>query len=85
MTLAGTCLRRTPDSLSVCPTARDKRTRLGACSPTTCVSPVRRGSGEEDEMSSEARQRKLADRIKVIVAETLEKRIKDPQIGRAHV
>ena len=32
-------------------------------------------------MSSEARQRKLADRIKVIVAETLEKRIKDPRLG----
>lgn len=32
-------------------------------------------------MSSEARQRKLADRIKVIVAETLERRIKDPRLG----
>ncbi len=32
-------------------------------------------------MASEARQRKLADRIKVIVAETLEKRIKDPRLG----
>ncbi len=32
-------------------------------------------------MSSEARQRKLADRIKVIVAETLETRIKDPRLG----
>ena len=32
-------------------------------------------------MSSEARQRKLADRIKVIVAETLESRIKDPRLG----
>jgi len=32
-------------------------------------------------MSSEARQRKMADRIKVIVAETLEKRIKDPRLG----
>lgn len=32
-------------------------------------------------MSSEARQRKLADRIKVIAAETLERRIKDPRLG----
>ena len=32
-------------------------------------------------MSSEARQRKMADRIKVIVAETLEKRVKDPRLG----
>jgi ribosome-binding factor A len=32
-------------------------------------------------MTSEARQRKMADRIKVIVAETLEKRIKDPRLG----
>lgn len=32
-------------------------------------------------MASEARQRKLADRIKVIVAETLESRIKDPRLG----
>ena len=32
-------------------------------------------------MSSEARQRKMADRVKVIVAETLEKRIKDPRLG----
>ena len=32
-------------------------------------------------MSSEARQRKMADRIKVIVAQTLEMRIKDPRLG----
>ncbi len=32
-------------------------------------------------MSSEARARKLADRIKVIVAQTLEMRIKDPRLG----
>ena len=32
-------------------------------------------------MSSEARQRKMADRVKVIVAETLESRIKDPRLG----
>lgn len=32
-------------------------------------------------MASEARQHKLADRIKVIVAETLETRIKDPRLG----
>jgi len=32
-------------------------------------------------VASEARQRKLADRIKVIVAETLESRIKDPRLG----
>lgn len=32
-------------------------------------------------MTSEARQRKMADRIKVIVAETLETRIKDPRLG----
>ena len=32
-------------------------------------------------MTSEARQRKMADRIKVIVAETLERRIKDPRLG----
>jgi ribosome-binding factor A len=32
-------------------------------------------------MSSEARQRKMADRVRVIVAETLESRIKDPRLG----
>jgi ribosome-binding factor A len=32
-------------------------------------------------MASEARQNKLADRIKVIVAQTLETRIKDPRLG----
>jgi ribosome-binding factor A len=32
-------------------------------------------------MASEARARKLADRIKVIVAQTLETRIKDPRMG----
>ena len=32
-------------------------------------------------MSSEARQRKMADRIKVIVAESVERRIKDPRLG----
>ena len=32
-------------------------------------------------MSSEARQRKLADRIKVIVAQALESRVKDPRLG----
>lgn len=32
-------------------------------------------------MGSEARARKLADRIKVIVAEMLETRVKDPRLG----
>ena len=32
-------------------------------------------------MSSEARQRKLADRIKEIVARALESRVKDPRLG----
>jgi ribosome-binding factor A len=32
-------------------------------------------------MGSEARARKLADRIKVIVAQTLDMRIKDPRLG----
>jgi ribosome-binding factor A len=32
-------------------------------------------------MGSEARARKLADRIKVIVAQTLEQRVKDPRLG----
>jgi ribosome-binding factor A len=32
-------------------------------------------------MADKARARKLADRIKVIVAETLEQRIKDPRVG----
>lgn len=32
-------------------------------------------------MSDPARARKLADRIKVVVAETLERRIKDPRLG----
>ncbi len=32
-------------------------------------------------MSNDARARKLADRIRVIVAETLESRIKDPRLG----
>ncbi|MCU0266728.1 MAG: 30S ribosome-binding factor RbfA [Actinomycetia bacterium] len=31
--------------------------------------------------SHEARARKLADRIRVVVAETLEKRVKDPRLG----
>jgi ribosome-binding factor A len=38
--------------------------------------------GEGDQvMSSEARQRKMADRIKVIIAESVERRIKDPRLG----
>ena len=32
-------------------------------------------------MGSEARARKLADRIKIIVAQTLDMRIKDPRLG----
>lgn len=32
-------------------------------------------------MASEARARKLADRVKEIVAETLEMRVKDPRLG----
>ncbi|WGW13108.1 30S ribosome-binding factor RbfA [Saxibacter everestensis] len=32
-------------------------------------------------MADPARARKLADRIKVVVAETLEKRVKDPRLG----
>lgn len=32
-------------------------------------------------MADPARARKLADRIRVIVAETLEKRVKDPRLG----
>ena len=32
-------------------------------------------------MSDPARARKLADRIKVVVAETLERRVKDPRLG----
>lgn len=32
-------------------------------------------------MADTARARKLADRIKVIVAETLERRVKDPRLG----
>lgn len=32
-------------------------------------------------MANEARQRKMADRVKVIIAEMLEKRIKDPRLG----
>ena len=32
-------------------------------------------------MVDTARARKLADRIKVIVAETLETRVKDPRLG----
>lgn len=32
-------------------------------------------------MPSEVRARKLADRIKVIAAETLERRVKDPRLG----
>ncbi|HTY73447.1 MAG TPA: 30S ribosome-binding factor RbfA [Actinomycetes bacterium] len=32
-------------------------------------------------MTNDARARKLADRIRVIVAETLEKRVKDPRLG----
>jgi ribosome-binding factor A len=32
-------------------------------------------------MADQARARKLADRIRVIVAETLEQRIKDPRLG----
>lgn len=32
-------------------------------------------------MNDRARARKLADRIKVVVAETLERRVKDPRLG----
>ena len=32
-------------------------------------------------MADKARARKLSDRIRVIVAETLEQRIKDPRLG----
>lgn len=32
-------------------------------------------------MNVDARARKLADRIKVVVAETIEKRVKDPRLG----
>jgi len=32
-------------------------------------------------MADQARARKMADRIKVVVAETLERRIKDPRLG----
>ena len=32
-------------------------------------------------MASQARARKLADRIRVIVAESLERRVKDPRLG----
>jgi ribosome-binding factor A len=32
-------------------------------------------------MSNEVRARKLADRVKVIAAETLERRVKDPRLG----
>ncbi len=32
-------------------------------------------------MADSARARKLADRIKVVVAETLERRVKDPRLG----
>lgn len=32
-------------------------------------------------MANDTRARKLADRIKVVVAETLEKRVKDPRLG----
>jgi ribosome-binding factor A len=36
---------------------------------------------EEDDVADRARARKLADRIRVIVAETLEQRVKDPRLG----
>jgi ribosome-binding factor A len=36
---------------------------------------------KDDPMADTARARKLADRIREIVAETLEKRIKDPRLG----
>ncbi|NEE25755.1 ribosome-binding factor A, partial [Streptomyces sp. SID7982] len=32
-------------------------------------------------MTDNARARKLADRIQVVVAETLDRRIKDPRLG----
>jgi len=32
-------------------------------------------------MSNDVRARKLADRIKVVAAETLERRVKDPRLG----
>ena len=32
-------------------------------------------------MSNDVRARKLADRVKVIAAETLERRVKDPRLG----
>ena len=36
---------------------------------------------EDDVMADTARARKLADRIREIVAETLERRVKDPRLG----
>lgn len=45
--------------------------------------PTARGQDEEEGTvgAHEARVRKLADRVKVIVAETLETRVKDPRLG----
>jgi ribosome-binding factor A len=36
---------------------------------------------KEADMADPARARRLADRIKVVVAETLDKRVKDPRLG----
>jgi ribosome-binding factor A len=36
---------------------------------------------KEDDVADRARARKLADRIRVIVAEMLERRVKDPRLG----
>lgn len=46
---------------------------------------IRGAVGDDEEVSSvgahEARVRKLADRVRVIVAQTLETRVKDPRLG----
>jgi len=49
--------------------------------PARSVASGLRGNGYRRVMADEARARKLADRIREIVAEALEKRIKDPRLG----
>jgi ribosome-binding factor A len=39
------------------------------------------GKRRDDVVTDHARARKLADRIKVVVAETLERQVKDPRLG----
>src|SRR5690349_4315557 len=58
-----------------------RRTSDGGRSASSATPANRHTERKDSAMADAARARKLADRIKVIVAETLEKRVKDPRLG----